>query len=91
MKRKRSNMEIESHDLISEALARIINEVSRFSTNPEISKACYQLLVAANELLPLRDAKTLRKEDMHYLCSASDWADKGRNILSDLIVELHER
>lgn len=84
-------METERNDLISEDLARIMNNVSQFSTHPKISEACYQLLVAANELLCLRYEKELHKEDMRYINSSLEWGEKARAILSDIAVELHER
>lgn len=80
-------------DQMSMDLAEIINNVGRFSANAEISKACYALLVAANELLPLRNVEPsdLRKEDLGYINSALSWSDKARSVLSDLAVTLHEQ
>lgn len=77
-------------DPINADLAEVMNNIGRFSTNPEIRNACYQLLTAASQILILRHQETLTKDDLRYVNAALDWSDRGRNTLADLAVALHE-
>lgn len=83
-------MNTERIDPINADLAEVMNNIGRFSTNPEIRNACYQLLTAASQILILRHEETLTKDDLRYVNAALDWSDRGRTTLADLAVALHE-
>lgn len=77
-------------DQLNGDLAEVMNNVARFSTNPDISNACHQLLVAASQIIILRHQETLTRDDLKYINAALDWSDRGRNTLADLAITLHE-